>query len=68
MAQKSISQDPLDSIYSAVIHKAGIKFMNFEKIIAHPDDFREFCVFTNPQICNHYVSKQLTTLLPSMEK
>lgn len=55
-------------IYTAFIHRTTSKMKEFEKIIARSDDFREFCVFKNPQICNHYVSKQLTTLLPSMEK
>ena len=55
-------------MYTAFMHNLINELMNFEKIIAHPDDFREFCVFKNLQICNHYVSKQLTTLLPSMEK
>jgi hypothetical protein len=54
--------------YSAFMHIPSKIMMNFDKIIAHPDDFHEFCVFKNPQLCNHYVSKQLTTLLPSTEK
>lgn len=49
------------SVYSAFMHSPSKILMIFDKIIAYPDDFHEFCVFKNPQLCNHYVSKQLTT-------
>lgn len=51
-----------------VIHKSNVKNGEFDKIIAKSKDFNEFRAFKNPQLCNHYVSKQLTTLPPSMER